>query len=211
MIDHRHLHGLEPARDRLPDAAEAHHPDGAVAQRRLAERVAFLRPLAGAHIALGLGKFAHGAQQQAERGVGDLFGQHVRRVGDGDAVGTRPGGVHVVVADAEGRDDLEPRKTLHEGAVDPLLGAGDGDTAHARRGLGKKLLPILGLREFYQVEGTGEPFDDHRLGRPDQQDIGLFGGHRGLLHQHRDGLLDASLERRQQLRTKRAVDHPMIA
>jgi hypothetical protein len=91
---------------------------------------------------------------------------------------TRPGGVHVVVADAEGRDDLKPRKALHEGSVDPLLRAGNSQAAHARRGLGKKRLPILGLGEFYQVEGTGEPLDDYRLGGADQQDIGLFGGHR---------------------------------
>ena len=36
VIDHRHLHGLEPARDRLADAAHADHADGAVAQRSLA-------------------------------------------------------------------------------------------------------------------------------------------------------------------------------
>jgi hypothetical protein len=32
MIDHRHLHGVEPARDRLADAADADDADGAVAQ-----------------------------------------------------------------------------------------------------------------------------------------------------------------------------------
>ena len=152
MIDHGHLHGLEPARDRLTDAAHAHHPDGTVAQGGLAERVSLLRPFAGAHIALGLRKFAHRAQQEPERGVGDLLGQHIGCIGDGDAVLAGPAGIDVVVADAERRDDLELRKARHEGAVDALLGAGDGDGAHARRDLGEELLRILGVGELDQVE-----------------------------------------------------------
>ena len=63
-----------------------------------------LQPFAGAQIALGLRKFAHRAEQQAERGVGDLLVEHVRRVGDDDAVRARPFGVDVVVADAEARN-----------------------------------------------------------------------------------------------------------
>ena len=117
-------------------------------------------------------------KQEPERGVGDLLGQHIGCIGDGDAVLAGPAGIDVVVADAERRDDLELRKARHEGAVDALLGAGDGDGAHARRDLGEELLRILGVGELDQVERAGEPVDDHRLGRPDQQDIGLFSSHR---------------------------------
>ena len=101
MVDDRHLHSGEPAGDRLPDPAHADRADGAVAQRRLAQRIILLRPLAGAHVALGLREFPHGAQQESHRGVGHFLREHVRRVGHGDAVRARPGGVDVVVADTE--------------------------------------------------------------------------------------------------------------
>jgi tRNA (cytidine/uridine-2'-O-)-methyltransferase len=45
-------------------------------------------------------------------------------------------------------------------------------------GLGEKLLRILGVGELDQIERAGEPVDNHRLGRPDQQDIALFSSHR---------------------------------
>ena len=72
----------------------------------LGERILLLEPFAGAQKTLGLGKFAHRAEQQPERGVGDLFGQHVGRIGDHD-VRAGPFDVHVVVADAEAENELE--------------------------------------------------------------------------------------------------------
>ena len=87
-------------------------PDGAVAQARLAERVVLLAPFPGPQITLGLRKLAHGAQQQPERGVGDLLGQHVGRVGERNAMRAQPSRrIDVVVADAEGRDDLQLAET----------------------------------------------------------------------------------------------------
>src|SRR5216684_1635797 len=173
MVDHRNLHGVEPPRDRLADAAHADQPDGAVAQGRLAQRVVLLPPLAGAQVTLGLWELAHGAEEQAERGVGDLLGQHVRRVGDGDAVRARPLGVDVVVADAERGDDLEPREPAHELAVDALGGGGTSDGAQARRGRGEEFFTVRGGGKLDHVEG-GKPLGDDRLGRPDQQDVGFF-------------------------------------
>ena len=56
---------------------------------------------------LGLVELAHRAEQQAERRVRHLLGQHVRRVGDDDAAPGRRGNIDGVVADAEIADDLE--------------------------------------------------------------------------------------------------------
>ena len=81
-------------------------------------------------IAIGLREFAHRAQQQAERGVGHLFVEHFRRVGDDDAVLAGPFGVDMVVADAETRNLLELGEAPHEGAVDLVGGIGDDDGAH---------------------------------------------------------------------------------
>ena len=112
VIGHRHLHGLEPARDRLPDAAHADHADGAVTQRRLAQRIGLLRPLARAQVALGLRELAHGAKEQPQRGVGDLLGEHVRRVRDGNAVRGGPLGV-------DGRNPRRRRRQSRAGESAP--------------------------------------------------------------------------------------------
>ncbi len=163
---------------------------------------AVLRPFAGAHIALGLGKFAHGAQQQTERGVGDLLGQHVGRVGDGDAVRAGPGGVDVVVADAEGRDDLEPGKTRRmKRTVDPLLGGGDRHAAHARRGLGKNVSRSLASENLIRLKAPESPLTITGLGGPISRTSVFSAAIASLAssHQHRDGLLRRRirLERRQ--------------
>src|SRR5262249_19284927 len=89
-------------------------------------------------------------------------------------VGAGPAGVDVVVTDAEGGDDFEPGKSLHKGTIDPLLGGRDRHAAHARRALGEEFVPILGVGEFDEVEGAGEPVHDDGLGRTDQENIGFF-------------------------------------
>ena len=101
MIDDRHVHAVEPARDRLADAAHPDQAHGAVAQRRLAERIAALAPLAGAQETLGLGELARRAQEEADRRIGDLLGEHVGRIGDHDAMLAGPGRIDMVVADPE--------------------------------------------------------------------------------------------------------------
>ena len=89
----------------------------------------------------------------------------------------------MVVTDAEGGDDLEPGKSRHKGPIDPLLGDRDRHAAHARRALGEEFVAILGVREFHQVEGAGEPIDDDGLGGPDQENVSLFGSHHSPLVQ----------------------------
>ncbi len=43
---------------------------------------AFLHPAPFAQVVFRARKLAHGIDQQADRRIGDLLGQHVRRVGD---------------------------------------------------------------------------------------------------------------------------------
>src|SRR5271163_4961028 len=107
VIDDRHAESAELPGNGLADRAHADHTDFAVAQRRFGQMKAFLRPFAGAQIALRLGQFAHGAEQEPERGVRHFFGEHFRRVGDGDAVRAGPYGVDMVITDAEARYDLK--------------------------------------------------------------------------------------------------------
>ncbi len=224
MVNHGHVHRREPLRDRLSDAAHADHADRAVAQRGLAQRIIFLRPLAGTQVALGLRKFAHRAQQESDRCVRHFLGEHIRRVGHRDAVRTRPGGVDMVVADAEGGDDLEPGKSRHERTIDPLLGDGDRHGAHARAALAEELVALLRVGKLDDVERAGEPVHDDALGRTDQENVGFFGGHDSLQncasalprgvqhsHQHRHRLLDKPAEGGDQLGAERAVDHAVIA
>lgn len=64
------------------DDAETLAPDaGGEAHRPL------LRPGAGAYIGVAFGDGPRGGQQQGEGHVGDILGEHVGRVGHGDAAG----------------------------------------------------------------------------------------------------------------------------
>ena len=177
VIDHRHAEGLQPARDRLADAAHADHADGAIAQRRLGERILPLRPFSGAQKALRLRKFAHRAEQEAERGVGDFFVEHFRRVGDDDAMRARPFGVDVIVADAEARDLLELGKALHEAGIDLVGGIGDRDRTHL---VGKRLeegVLVGRVDQSVQRDLGLQPTDNDRLLVSDQQHIRFFASH----------------------------------
>ena len=133
MIDHRNARGLEPASDRLADPAHADDPDLAIPQRADAQGKLLRHPEAGAQIAIGLDEFAQGRDQQPHRDVGDLFGQHVRRVGDDDVVFARVIGIDVIVADAEAGDDLELRKQRQRRLVGVHGVVGDRGAADFRR------------------------------------------------------------------------------
>ena len=62
-------------------------------------------PVSGAQLALAFPRSSGGHQQQAHRQVRGAFGQHVRRVGHGDALGAGCVHVDVVNANAEVGDD----------------------------------------------------------------------------------------------------------
>ncbi len=74
----------------------------------------------------------------------------------------------MVVADAEGGDDLEPGKSRHERTIDAFLRSGDRHGPHARPALGEEFVPTFSVGELDEIERAGEPVDDDRLGRPDQ-------------------------------------------
>ena len=139
-----------------------------------------LGPVAGAQIFLGLRQFAHGAEREAQRGVGDLFVQHVRRVGDDDPVLAGPFGVDMVVADAEARHDLQLGKRRHDGAVDRTMTCDRRDGADLRRDFGDECLPVRCCKCFVHREAARrQHFFDDRLGA-EHHHIGFFAGHRSL-------------------------------
>ena len=195
MIDDRNTERFQPARNRLADAAHAHHADGAALQRCLGQWIVRAGPLAGAQVTFGLGEFAQCAQQQAQRGVGHLLVEHVRRVGDDDAVLARPFGVDVVVADAETRNLLELRKLLHEDGVEPVRGIGNGDGANFVADRLDEGLRVLGVGEEMQCHLGLEALDHDRLFLSDQQHVRLFASHNSIsLDQGGDRLFDEGLE-----------------
>ena len=175
MIGHRHERGFEPAPDRLPDAAHADNADLAVAQRAGAQGIALRLPQAGAQIAVGLDEFAQGGDQKPHRDVGDLFGQHVGRVGDDDVVLARIGGIDVVVADAEACDDLELGEMRQRFPVGRHRVIGDRHAAGFRHDIGRQSLEVgTGLRRMQDELVRKAVFED----RPDRsvdQQIDLFG------------------------------------
>ena len=63
------------------------------------------------------GEFANRVDQQPDRRIGDLLGQHVRRVGHHDAARAGMAGIDPIVADAETGNDLELRQRIDEGRV----------------------------------------------------------------------------------------------
>ena len=175
MIADRHERGFEPTPDRLPDAAHADDPDLAVAQRTDAQGIVLRLPQAGAQIAVSLDELAHGRDQQAHRDVGDFFRQHVGRVGDDDIVLTRIGGIDMVVADAEARDDFklgELRQCLRIGRHHVI---GHRHAADLRYRFGRQALEVgAALRHMQDVLIRKAVFQD-RPNRPVDQEIDLFG------------------------------------
>src|ERR1700738_4447696 len=155
MIDHGNSAGTDPARDRLADAAHADHPDLAIPERTGAQGKTLRGPEPGTQVSVGLDEFAQGRDQKPEREVRDLFGQDIRRVGDDDIALTRVIRVDVIVADAEGGDDLELRKTREHLAVAPYRTEGHrGPADFLRNGRSQSLEVGVGLKRMqHQLVG----------------------------------------------------------
>ena len=149
-------------------------PTVRLAKRRRGEGVvAFARPSSVAQIALGAGELADRHEEEPEGGVGDLFGQDVRRVGDDDAALGGGGEVDAVIADAEAGDDLEPRQPPDQVAADADMGAA-GDAADGVGALGDQRVDVLGGRRLARHEQPRQ----RRIGRGGQvagrQDLDLL-------------------------------------
>jgi hypothetical protein len=163
---------------RLADAPEPDHADGAVTQRRRQGVVALLNPGAGPHIAVDLREMPHRAEQQPERGIGNLLVEDVRRVGDDDVVGGGVLRIDVVVTDAEARHHFQLRQLLHQLAVDAAGMAADRDVAQGRGKAGEQCIVggVLRSREMHR-KILRKLFEQVVSGRPDVQNIGLVGRH----------------------------------
>ena len=132
------------------------------------------RPQPGTQIAVGLDEFAQGRDQKPHRDVGDLFGQHVGRVGDDDIVFAGVGGIDVIVADAEGGDDFEFRKQRQRRLVGAHRMVGHRDAADFRGdGRSQPLEVVLGF-ERMQDELVGKTVVEDRPARPIDQQVDLF-------------------------------------
>ena len=160
-------------RDRHADPAEADD-----AQARAADlarqRHRPVRPVAAAHVAVGLDQPARDGEHERDRQVGDLVVEDVGRVRDGDAALARRGDVDAVVADAEHRDELELGQ-LRDQLARHLRLAARRDRADARRG-GGECRGVALVRAVVHVERAVQRFHHRRpeLGRRQHLDpIGL--------------------------------------
>ncbi len=135
----------------------------------------FVEPFAGAQIGVRLRELAHRREEEAHRRVGDLVGQHVRRVGDDDAPARGRLGVDMVVADAAGRENLELREAVEEGVVETFVALARRHAADFVRHL-LELRLLLGAREGpIDGEGLVEPIRCLVRKRAGQKNIDRLG------------------------------------
>ena len=131
-----HAEALEPPGDRLADAAEAQDPE-ALRRDLAAERDFGLGPAALAHMPVGLRDAPQERDDEADRQVGHVVGQHVGGVGDPEAARARAcREVDLVEADAVDGDDLERRQPGGELVRKTEVAAGDHGPdrrSHGRR------------------------------------------------------------------------------
>ncbi len=136
----------------------------------LRERIgAFGHPTALAQPPLRAREFAHRIDQQPDRRVRDLLAQHVRRVGDDDAVPAAVADVDVLVADAETGDDLQMRQRGDEVRVDRGHG---GHPAHRPRQRGHHQRRV-GTFDALQAEIAADPLDRMRMQTGGDEDGGV--------------------------------------
>ncbi len=123
-IENLHAEALGAGGDGAADAAQAQNAQLLAAD--LAGDREFRRgPASGADKAVGGGKAARGHDHQPDGEVGDIVGQHVGRVGNGNAAGQGPVHRHQVVADAVDGDDLQPGHAVDQGCGRAVQAAGD--------------------------------------------------------------------------------------
>ena len=133
-----------------------------------------LRPLAVAHEAVGLRNAPRDGEQQADREVGHVVVQHLRRVGDRHAALVRRCDVDAVVADAEHRDHFERRQAGHQLARHLGLAVRD-DRADARGG-GREGIGVVEVRPVvHRVLAMQRIQQEGHQGRDDQH-LGPLGG-----------------------------------
>ncbi|ONW10459.1 hypothetical protein A8E90_27050 [Burkholderia cenocepacia] len=138
---------------------------------------------AGERIVRAGAEVAQGHQDQPQRHVGDVVGQHVGGRGHVDAA--RPGALEIdrIGADAVDRDDLERVEPVHQRGGQAVRAARH-DAANARRHAIEQRVRLLGrIQPMHGVAGGqfGVDGGGQRLG---QQDVD---GHEGLGRRARRG------------------------
>ena len=123
---------------------------------------ALLAPAAGAHEAVGLRHQARGAVHQADRGVGDVLGHDVRRIGDRDAALRRGVQVEPLQAGALARQQLQVGQPVELRRARAMHRGGDGDAEAGARSLRRLVLD--------QVEALGQSGAEVGGDRAEQQD-----------------------------------------
>jgi hypothetical protein len=109
--------------------------------------------------------------------ISDLLVEHVRRIGDDDAVLASPFGVDVVVADTEARHDLELREARHDRSVDRAVTRDRRDRTHLGADridegvrVGSREGPVQGMASLLQ-----RILDDRF--RSEHHHVGFVAGH----------------------------------
>ena len=127
--------GFQPLGNRQSDPAKAVKTDGAAAQRQRREnKRTLLGPASLTQPLFGNRETPDRIEEQANSGIGDLFRQHIRRVGHRDTTLRRMHSVHAIIADAEIGDDFQLGKYIDEFGWDFTL---DCDSCNAGRKLGR--------------------------------------------------------------------------
>ena len=133
--------------------------------------------VARADEALGGGETAPRHQHEAHGDVGDVVGQHVRRVGHLDAALPAVVDRHAVVADAEDRDDLELRQRVEQRRRRDRAAA--LDQAPDARALGRQQTRLVGrLVVVVAAEVALQRFVEERRQRRGDDEVD---GHGGIL------------------------------
>ncbi len=173
MIDDRNLHRIETTGDRQADPSQPEDADGAIPQGRPGQRIgALLLPTPGPKILLGSRQFAHGIEEKAKRRIGDLLGQHVRRIGDDDSVRGAISEIDPVIADAKIREDLELRKLFEQGPIAVEMPTA-GETADAVARFGGDRGDSPGVRRAMAIEVALKHFERRRAYRAQHHDVDL--------------------------------------
>ncbi|MNL15468.1 hypothetical protein D3C87_1364560 [compost metagenome] len=119
-----HVERRGALRNRLADPTQANDSQ-AFATDLAGEWKRPLLPPPFTHETVGLGKATGSAEHQRDGEIGDVFGEHVRRVGDRNATGPGSLDVDTVVTDTEHYDHLQVRQAIDQTGPHPRLAIGD--------------------------------------------------------------------------------------
>ena len=143
MIDHAHLHRLQPCGDFLADATKPENTHSLAGQFAQQAEIA-TGPLAATHILIRLRNAACQRNHQAHRQFRHCVIEDIGRIGDPDIAGLGTGNVDIIIADPEAGGDLEIGQLVHQIRLHPRTGMG-ADTGAVRRQPARFVLDLVQL------------------------------------------------------------------